>query len=218
MEFDIEIWLQEFTKKLFDQFSSRIKFVGLQGSYKRGEAKENSDVDIVIILDKLTFEDLTEYKNIVHSMPFYEKVCGFICGEKEIYCWPKYDLFQLANDTVSLHGNLFDFIPVLKRGDILDSIKINSANLYHRMCHGFLFENRDIDVLYEGYKSAFYILQAVYYSRNTEFIGTKKELVSVLDGEDKEILLVNLNWESLDIAENSDFYFEKLINWAGRYI
>ena len=38
MEFDIEIWLQDFTKKLFDQFNRRIKFVGLQGSYKRGEA------------------------------------------------------------------------------------------------------------------------------------------------------------------------------------
>ena len=48
MEFNIEVWLQDFTKKLFDQFNSRIKFVGLQGSYKRGEANENSDVDIVI--------------------------------------------------------------------------------------------------------------------------------------------------------------------------
>lgn len=62
MEFNIEVWLQDFTKKLFDQFNSRIKFVGLQGSYKRGEANENSDVDIVIILDRLTFEDLVEYK------------------------------------------------------------------------------------------------------------------------------------------------------------
>lgn len=56
MEFDVEIWLQEFTRKLFDEFSSRIKFVGLQGSYKRGEATENSDVDLVVILDKLSFE------------------------------------------------------------------------------------------------------------------------------------------------------------------
>ena len=60
MEFDVEIWLQEFTRKLFDEFSSRIKFVGLQGSYKRGEATENSDVDLVVILDKLSFEDLIE--------------------------------------------------------------------------------------------------------------------------------------------------------------
>lgn len=218
MEFNIEVWLQDFTKKLFDQFNSRIKFVGLQGSYKRGEATENSDVDIVIILDRLTFDDLVEYKKIVHSMPFYEKVCGFISGEKEIYNWPKHDLFQLVNDTIPLHGSLFHFIPALGRADIVNAIKINSANLYHQMCHGYLFENRDIEVLSQGYKCAFFILQAIYYLKNSEYMGSKKELLMELDGEDKEILLVNINWDSLDIIGNTEFYFEKIINWASKHI
>ncbi len=215
MVFEIETWLQDFTKKLFDIFGNRLKFIGLQGSYKRGEAKPESDIDIVIILDKLSFEDLNSYKKIVNSMPYSEKVCGFISGEKEIYNWPKFDLFQLLNDTVSLHGNLQDFIPIIKRNDILNSIKINTANLYHQMCHAYLFENKDVEVLYQGYKSVFFILQALYYSRNTEYIGSKKELVKLLEGEDKEILLVNMNWKSLQVNENLDFYFEKIINWAG---
>lgn len=218
MVFEIETWLQDFTKKLFDIFGNRLKFIGLQGSYKRGEAKPESDIDIVIILDKLSFEDLNSYKKIVNSMPDSEKVCGFISGEKEIYNWPKFDLFQLLNDTVSLHGNLQDFIPIIKRNDILNSIKINTANLYHQMCHAYLFENKDVEVLYQGYKSAFFILQALYYSRNTEYIGSKKELVQLLEGEDKEILLVNMNWKSLQVNENLDFYFEKIINWTGANI
>ena len=78
MEFKIENWLQDFTKKLFDKFSTRIKFIGLQGSYKRGEANSDSDIDIVIILDRLSFDDLILYKRIVKSMPFSKKVCGFI--------------------------------------------------------------------------------------------------------------------------------------------
>ena len=218
MVFEIETWLQDFTKKLFDIFGNRLKFIGLQGSYKRGEAKPESDIDIVIILDKLSFEDLNSYKKIVNSMPDSEKVCGFISGEKEIYNWPKFDLFQLLNDTVSLHGNLQDFIPIIKRNDILNSIKINTANLYIQMCHAYLFENKDVEVLYQGYKSAFFILQALYYSRNTEYIGSKKELVKLLEGEDKEILLVNMNWKSLQVNENLDFYFEKIINWTGANI
>ena len=218
MVFEIETWLQDFTKKLFDIFGNRLKFIGLQGSYKRGEANSESDIDIVIILDKLSFEDLNSYKKIVNSMPDSEKVCGFISGEKEIYNWPKFDLFQLLNDTVSLHGNLQDFIPIIKRNDILNSIKINTANLYHQMCHAYLFENKDVEVLYQGYKSAFFILQALYYSRNTEYIGSKKELVKLLEGEDKEILLVNMNWKSLQVNENLDFYFEKIINWTGANI
>ena len=214
MIFKIEIWLQDFTKKLFDEFENRIKFIGLQGSYKRGEAKSDSDIDIVIILDKLSFEDLILYKKIISSMPYSDKICGFISGEKEIYNWPKFDLFQLLNDTISLHGNLQDFIPIIKRNDILDSIKINTANLYHSMCHAFLFENKNIDILYQGYKSAFFILQAVYYAENSQYIPTKAELLKLLDGENKEVLLVNINWDSLNIEENLDFYFEKIINWA----
>lgn len=218
MEFDVEIWLQEFTRKLFDEFSSRIKFVGLQGSYKRGEATENSDVDLVVILDKLSFEDLIQYKNIVHSLPFYEKADGFICGEDEIYNWPKFELFHLLNDTLPLQGNLLNFIPPLKREDIFNAIKINSADLYHKVCRGYLYENRDEEVLYQGYKSAFYILQVVYYLRSNIYIDTKRELVYSLDGEDKEILLVILNWNSLDVLDNVDFYFEKLINWLKLHI
>ena len=59
---------------------------------------------------------------------------------------------------------------------------------------------------------------ALYYSRNTEYIGSKKELVKLLEGEDKEILLVNMNWKSLQVNENLDFYFEKIINWTGANI
>lgn len=218
MEFDLEIWLQELTKKLFDEFNDRIKFIGLQGSYRRGEAHENSDVDIIIILDKLNFEDLEEYKNIINSMPFSEKACGFISGEKEIFNWPKHDLFQLANDTISLYGNLDDFIPIIKRSDILDSIRINTANLYHQMCHCYIFEDKNIDVLKSGYKSAFFILQALYYAQNSAYIGSKSELTNLLTGEDKEILLVSINWNSLRVNTNKDFFFEKIINWAGKNI
>lgn len=32
MEFNLEEWLGELTKKLFDTFEGRIKFIGLQGS------------------------------------------------------------------------------------------------------------------------------------------------------------------------------------------
>lgn len=218
MEFNIEIWLQEFTKKLFDEFGNRIKFIGLQGSYRRGEADENSDVDIVIILDKLSFEDLSQYKKVIHSMSFNEKVCGFISGEREIYNWPKFELFQFYNDTLPLHGDLKDFIPDITIGDIYDAIKINSSGIYHRLIHAYLFENKNPYILKEGYKSAFFLLQAIYYCKNSVYISSKRELLDKIINEDREILLVNLNWESLDIENNIDFYFEKIINWVGKYI
>ena len=60
--FDINVWLDIIIKKLQNEFGQRLLFVGLQGSYNRGEETPNSDIDIVVILDSLSFEDL---KNII---------------------------------------------------------------------------------------------------------------------------------------------------------
>ena len=43
---DISAWTKEFLQKATETFGDRIWFVGLQGSYGRGEATETSDIDI----------------------------------------------------------------------------------------------------------------------------------------------------------------------------
>ena len=55
--FDINAWLDIIIKKLQNEFEQRLLFVGLQGSYNRGEATQSSDIDLVVILDNLSFED-----------------------------------------------------------------------------------------------------------------------------------------------------------------
>ena len=47
---DITAWMQNFLKKLNITFENRVWFVGLQGSYGRGEAIETSDIDIVVMV------------------------------------------------------------------------------------------------------------------------------------------------------------------------
>ena len=78
---DIQNWLQNITVKLRKEFAERVLFIGYQGSYKRGEATPDSDIDLVVILDYLTLEDLRVYKGIIRSMPQCEKACGFISGK-----------------------------------------------------------------------------------------------------------------------------------------
>lgn len=50
MAFDIEKWLNTVIEKLKETFSKRLLFIGLQGSYNRGEATCESDIDLVVIL------------------------------------------------------------------------------------------------------------------------------------------------------------------------
>ena len=51
---DISAWLDGFLKALNENFEKRVWFVGLQGSYGRGEATDTSDIDIVVVLDELS--------------------------------------------------------------------------------------------------------------------------------------------------------------------
>ena len=44
---DINAWMNDFILKLNEVFASRVWFVGLQGSYGRGEATETSDIDVL---------------------------------------------------------------------------------------------------------------------------------------------------------------------------
>ena len=53
MDFNVDEWCAEFLRKLEDAFGGGLVFVGLQGSRGRGEASEESDVDLVVVLKEL---------------------------------------------------------------------------------------------------------------------------------------------------------------------
>ena len=65
---DIKKWMNIFLQKLDETFGSRIWFVGLQGSYGRGEAAETSDIDVVVILDELSTEDIQTYNTMLDTL------------------------------------------------------------------------------------------------------------------------------------------------------
>ena len=84
---DIKFWMEHFTELLNKTFGERIYFVGLQGSYGRGEATEASDIDTVVILDKLTADDIKKYRDMVDILPNRELICGFLSGKDELLNW-----------------------------------------------------------------------------------------------------------------------------------
>ena len=81
---DIKIWMKDLTEKLQGAFGEKLEFVGLQGSYGRGEATESSDIEVVVILRELVMGDLEKYKDLIGKMPYREKICGFVSGRGEL--------------------------------------------------------------------------------------------------------------------------------------
>lgn len=64
---DINQWMRQYQDTVKSIFGGRVLFIGLQGSFGRGEANENSDIDVVLILDKVSLDDLKEYKDAIEK-------------------------------------------------------------------------------------------------------------------------------------------------------
>ena len=214
--FDINVWLDIIIKKLQNEFEQRLLFVGLQGSYNRGEATQNSDIDLVVILDNLSFEDLKRYHSIINSMPDKDKSCGFISGREELQNWSKSDLFQFFYDTKSLIGNLQDLIQAPTIEDATQAVKISSENLYHTSVHSFIHSNNRAEDLKNLYKSTFFILQAKYFNESGKYISTQKQLLEMLNGIDRDILNICINRNNINDNEPIELenLYKMLIQWS----
>ena len=216
MDLYINNWLNTALEKLQEKFAENLLFVGLQGSHNRGEATETSDIDLVVILEKLTFNDLKAYRLIIDNMPSKEKACGFISGKDELQNWSKTDMFQFYYDTKSLYGKLEDIIQPPSLDEIKQSIKISSENLYHATVHSFVHSNDYVEDLQNLYKMTFFILQAKYFVQTNNYIQTKKQLVEQLNETEKEILNICINKENILNYSQSEIetLYCKLVEWC----
>ena len=100
-------------------------YMGLQGSYLRGEARENSDIDIMVILDRFSVRDMDTYRGILKEIGFYERSCGFICGKDEMKRWNPLEVCQLRHTTKDLVGDLADYLPTAAREDEINYVKLS---------------------------------------------------------------------------------------------
>ena len=213
---DINIWTDNFLKALEEAFPDRIYFAGLQGSYSRGEATDNSDIDMVVILDNLSANDIATYNAMLDTLPHRELICGFLSGKDEILSWEPSDLFQLYYDTTPIRGSLDEVLPLLDESAVDRAIKIGACNIYHGCVHNMLYEKSE-DILRGLYKCASFTLQAVAFKQTGKYIRKQSDLLSVLSAEDKVICETFLGLKNGGIVE-FDTMSEALFNWAKMHI
>ena len=213
---DINIWTENFLKALDKTFPNRIYFVGLQGSYSRGEATDKSDIDMVVILDKLSAEDIKNYNKMLDSLPNRELICGFLSGKDEILNWEPADLFQFYYDTKPIRGSLDELLKKIDSDAVDRAIKTSACNIYHGCVHNMLYDKSE-DILRGLYKGASFTLQAVAFRETGGYISHQKDLLSVLSGEDKVICETFLKLKNGSKVEFNAMS-ETLFNWAKMYI
>ncbi len=213
---DIENWLEEYKKAIINCFASRALFIGLQGSYARKEASEQSDIDVVLILDKVDMNDLVTYRNLVAKLSHRELLCGFVSGRDELKCWNEGDLFQFYFDTVALHGSLETIIPKITEENAKQASLVGACNIYHACSHNFLHA-QEVDTLKMLYKSAFFVMQADYYCKTGLYINSRCKMQEIVEAED-EFILQTLRCPTIIDLNTLQEYSQKLLEWSGNLI
>ena len=213
---DITAWMQNFLQILNETFANRVWFVGLQGSYGRGEATEASDIDIVVILDELSAMDIQAYKDMLDTLSHRELICGFLSGKKEIMNWEPSDLFQFGHDTTPIKGSLDEVMAVIDESAVDRAIKIGACNIYHGCVHNMLHEKSE-DILRDLYKSASFVVQAIAFKQTGNYIRHQKELLKVVSFDERVIIETFLNLKNGGMVD-FNLMSETLFTWSKKRI
>ncbi len=213
---DITTWMNDFLQKLNHKFENRVWFVGLQGSYARGEATETSDIDIVVILDELSAMDIQTYNAMLDTLSNRELICGFLSGKDDIMHWEPSDLFQFCHDTTPIKGSLDEVMAFVDESAVNRAIKIGACNIFHGCVHNMLHEKSE-DILRDLYKSASFVVQAIVFKQTGNYIKYQEELLSVATPNEKAIINTFLSLKkggTVDFIPMSDALFV----WAKQWI
>ena len=213
---DINNWITTFLRVLTDTFGDRVWFVGLQGSYGRGEATETSDIDIVVILNQLSASDIQVYNAMLDGLTQRKLICGFLSGKDEILNWEPSDLFQFYYDTTPIQGSLDELLAVIDEIAVNRAIKIGACNIYHGCVHNMLHEKSD-DILRGLYKSASFVVQAIVFKQTGKYIKHQKELLSLVASDEQAIVNTFLNLKNGGAVDFS-WASQALLGFAQKWI
>lgn len=184
---DVWAWMAALEKELRAVFGQRMLFLGLQGSQARGEATEDSDIDVVLILDRIEMDDLRAYDGVLARMPEREKACGFVAGWAELATWEPSDLFGLVYDTTPLVGSLDALRARIGAEDVRRAVWTGACNLYHGAVHNAM-HGRSKAGLAGLYKSAAFALRAKVFAETGEYVSRQAELRERLSGDERRAL------------------------------
>ncbi len=209
---DLNEYLPQMIAECSAVFGDRLLYLGLQGSYLRGEANEHSDIDIMAIIDHFSVADMDAYRAVLEKIGHTEKACGFICGREEMERWNPLEVCQLRHTTKDLYGALSDYLPSASRADEINYVKFSLGNLYHELCHRYIHADRAKNVVKfrASCKGLFFLIQNLHYLESGSFLLTKKELSASVCEEDRAML----SMAGLPDGYDFDEAFSSVFQWC----
>jgi len=210
-------WMKTLEDRVENEFGERLVCLGLQGSYARGEATEESNIDAVLILDEVSMDDLHRYYEILKWLPHRDKVCGFVAGKREFVCWEKAELFQFCRDTDVIRGSLDFAMELVDVEDVKRAVRAGACSIYRGAVHGMMHK-RLVSKLPPFYKKAFFVLQAHFFVQTGLYIRSHRELAECLTGEQRQLLYDAIAMKNGSANEDFEYYAKQLMDVSSALI
>lgn len=208
---DIDAWMNDLIDQLKTEFKEGLVLVGLQGSRARGEQREDSDIDIVVVIEDLNADDLVSYRSIVQRMPHAELTCGFIGSPDALAAWPRHDVFNLVNDTNVRYGS-FDFMNTkFTVEEARLAAETCASEIYHALCHTVVFEpNLLPDILQGCLKSIFFGIRSKHFAQTGKFVNSRVQLLNLVNDSERWLLQAY----DKDVQMDNKELASKLLRWS----
>ena len=213
---NITQYIEDMIADLRSSFGARLLYVGLQGSYLRGEAHDGSDLDLMVIIDALTKDDLDLYRACLENRGNAIPSCGFLCGREELSAWNPMEILHVLHSTKDLLGTLAPLLPAVTMEDHRHFVQLSAGNLYHALCHRYVHGSKEGRAVSLGSheKELFFLLSDLHYLRTGDFPPTRNALYEVLSPCDRAV------WDAVKEARDDpdgceyDAAFARVFAWC----
>lgn len=185
---ELESWLKAYADRMEAAFGERLVLLGLQGSYRRGEATEESDIDLVARAEPGGRGGTAAVPGAGAGAAGGGKGLRLHRGAGRAAELAPVGSLPAGRDVRVLRGRAEAVFPAFTAADARQAAREGAAALYHAACHSFLYGEASGGALAELYKGAFFVLRAAHDARAGYRAVSRRDLLPRLEGDDREIL------------------------------
>ncbi len=218
---EVKRLLKKFVDVMKKTYGKNLVFIIHHGSWATGEANSDSDVDNLVMLERITKNELAKLRDILNKKEF-EKFTVLLFSRLDMDNFTPFGRQQFHYGAKLLHGTSPLSEPtreemLIEMKKIADEVGFWSKFLY---THQKQAENI-VRKMYWRFKEAIIGLKVYIHWKTGEFPVTRKRLKELLkDPKDKEIVTIIEDWEKNKnkYEKNPDPLLVKGLNFSQRLL
>jgi len=220
-EAEVQTLLKKFVSLMKKTYGKNLVFIIHHGSWATGEANPESDIDILVMLEKITKKELDKLRNILDQERF-KKMTVLLFSKLDMNNFVPFKRHQFHYGAELLYGKCF--LPQPTEEEMLIEIRKIADTVGYWSKFLFTHQKQAENIarkIYWRFREAIIALKVYIHWKTGEFPLTRKRLKELLnDPKDKEIVEIMENWEKNKdkYEKNPDPLLIKGLNFSQRIL